>query len=76
MIVLRFAREGADVAIDDSRDDGAERACCFWHKVEASGYAGIPIKANPAQRSETLQRWSMRLRRDSIGLDISVNCRH
>ena len=50
-IVLRFAREGADVAINYSRDDGAARAVLA--EVEASGHRGILIKANLANVSET-----------------------
>src|SRR5262245_7616253 len=43
-IVLRFSREGADVAVNSSRDEGAARDVLA--EVEASGRQGILIKAN------------------------------
>ncbi|MEX2121341.1 MAG: glucose 1-dehydrogenase [Pirellulales bacterium] len=50
-IVLRFAREGADVAINYSRDEAA--AGDVLAEVEASGRRGFLIKANLANVSET-----------------------
>src|SRR5262245_13478304 len=50
-IVLRFAREGADVAINYSRDEAPAREVLA--EVEANGRRGILIKANLANVSET-----------------------
>jgi glucose 1-dehydrogenase len=50
-IALRFAREGADVAINYSRDEAAARDVLA--EVEASGRRGILLKANLANVSET-----------------------
>jgi glucose 1-dehydrogenase len=50
-IALRFAREGADVAINYSRDEAA--AHDVLAEVEASGRRGILLKANLANVSET-----------------------
>ena len=50
-IVLRFAQEGADVAINYSRDDAAARDVLA--EVESIGRRGILIKANLANVSET-----------------------
>lgn len=50
-IALRFAREGADVAINYNRDDAAARDVLA--EVEASGRRGFLIKANLANVSET-----------------------
>ena len=50
-IVLRFAQEGADVAINYSRDEAPARD--VLSEVEAIGRRGILIKANLANVSET-----------------------
>ena len=50
-IVVRFAQEGADVAINYSRDEAAARDVLA--EVEASGRRGIVIKANLANVAET-----------------------
>jgi glucose 1-dehydrogenase len=50
-IVLRFAREGAEVAINYSRDETAARDVLA--EVEASGRRGFLIKANLANVPET-----------------------
>ena len=50
-IVLRFAQEGADVAINYSRDESPARD--VLSEVEAIGRRGILIKANLANVSET-----------------------
>src|SRR5262245_65121603 len=50
-IIIRFAQEGADVAINYSRDEAPAREVLAG--VEASGRRGILIKANLADVSET-----------------------
>jgi glucose 1-dehydrogenase len=50
-IALRFARDGADVAINYSRDEAPARD--VLSEVEAIGRRGILIKANLANVSET-----------------------
>jgi glucose 1-dehydrogenase len=50
-IVIRFAREGADVAINYSRDEAGARDVLA--EVEATGRRGILIKADLANVSET-----------------------
>jgi NAD(P)-dependent dehydrogenase (short-subunit alcohol dehydrogenase family) len=53
-IALRFAREGADVAINYSRDEAAARDVLA--DVEASERRGILIKANVNRRGHAKRR--------------------
>ena len=59
-IVLRFAREGADVAINYNRDEAAARDVLA--EVQASGAEASSSKPiSPTSRKH--ERWSMRLER-------------
>lgn len=69
-IVLRFAREGCDVAINYSRDETAARE--VLEKVEAYGRRGVVIKANLASVQETQAMVNQAIERFSR-LDILVN---